>query len=83
MRMVDFPLRVSASIMEEAKKAAAQDGISLNQLIGTALAEKVSALRTEAVLLERAKRADRRNFDEVMSRAGGTPPREGDEILKR
>ena len=78
-----FPLRASVAIMEEAKKAAAQDGVPLNQLIGTAVAEKVSALRTEAVLRERAKRADRHKLDEVMSRAGDTPPREGDEIAKR
>lgn len=66
--------------MEEARKAAAQDGVSLNQFISTALAEKVSALRAEAVLRERAERADRRKFDEVISRAGGTPPRKGDEV---
>ena len=80
MRTTNFPLRVPASIMEEAKKAAAQDGVSLNQFISTALAEKVSALRAEAVLQERARRANRRKFDDVMSRAGGTPPREGDEL---
>lgn len=80
MRTTNYPLRVPASIMEEAKKAAAEDGVSLNQCIGTALAEKVSALRTQAVLLERGRRAERRRFDEVISRAGGTPPREGDAI---
>jgi hypothetical protein len=79
MRTTDYPLRLSAAIMEEARKAAKQDGVSLNQFIGTALAEKVSALRAEAVLRQRARRADRRRFDEVMSRAGGTP-REGDEV---
>ncbi len=80
MRNTNYPLRVAASIMEEARKAAAQDGVSLNQFISTALAEKVSALRAEAVLRERARRADRRKFDEVIARAGGTPPREGDEL---
>jgi hypothetical protein len=79
MRTSNFPLRAPASIMEEARKAAAEDGVSLNQFIATALAEKVSALRTEAVLTARARRADRVKFDAVMSRAGGTPPREGDE----
>lgn len=80
MRTTSYLLRLPASIMEEAKKAAAQDGVSLNQFISTALAEKVSALRAEAVLRERARPADRRTFDEVMSRAGGTPPRPGDEL---
>ncbi|HRK96830.1 MAG TPA: YlcI/YnfO family protein [Rhodospirillales bacterium] len=79
MRTSNFPLRAPASIMEEARKAAAEDGVSLNQFIATALAEKVSALRTEAVLTARARRADRDKFDGVISRAGGTPPRDGDE----
>lgn len=35
---------------------------------------------TQAVLEERARRADRAAFDAVIARAGGTPPREGDEI---
>ncbi len=34
----------------------------------------------QAVLEERARRADRAAFDAVMARAGGTPPRAGDEI---
>ena len=80
MPTTNYPLRVPASIMAEAKKAAAQDGVSLNQFISTAVAEKVSALRTEAVLQARAARADRRKFDEVIARAGGQPPRDGDEV---
>ena len=79
MPTTNYPLRVPASIMAEAKKAAAQDGVSLNQFISTAVAEKVSALRTEAVLQARAARADRNKFDEVIARAGGQPPRDGDE----
>ncbi|HIJ93098.1 MAG: hypothetical protein QF511_08260 [Rhodospirillales bacterium] len=79
MPTTNYPLRVPASIMGEAKKAAAQDGVSLNQFIGTALAEKVSAVRTAAVLEARAARADRKKFDAAMAKAGGQPPREGDE----
>lgn len=80
MPITNYPLRVPASIMAEAKKAAAQDGVSLNQFISTAVAEKVSALRTQAVLQARADRADRKKFDEVIARAGGQPPRDGDEV---
>ena len=60
MCMVAFPLHASVSILEEAKKAAAQDGVSLNQLIGSALAGRVSVLRNEAVLLARAPAARHR-----------------------
>jgi hypothetical protein len=80
MATTNYPLRVSASIMAEARKAAKQDGVSLNQFIGTALAEKVSALRTQAVLEVRAARAERKRFAEVMTKAGGQEPREGDEV---
>ncbi|MFA6020237.1 MAG: toxin-antitoxin system HicB family antitoxin [Rhodospirillales bacterium] len=80
MAATNYPLRVSASIMKEAKLAAAQDGVSLNQFIGTALAEKVSALRTYDILESRAKKADRRKFDEVLTRIGRNPPRKGDEL---
>ncbi|SUS05939.1 conserved hypothetical protein [uncultured Defluviicoccus sp.] len=78
----NYPLRIPESILREARLAAAQDGVSLNQFIGAALAEKVSALRAQAVLEERARRADRAAFDAVMARAGGTPPREGDETIE-
>lgn len=83
MATTNYPLRVPASIIAEAKKAAKQDGVSLNQFIGTALAEKVCALRTQAVLEVRAARAERNSFDEVMAKAGGQPPREGDEVPTR
>ncbi len=82
MPTTNYPLRAPASIMKEAKKAAARDGVSLNQFIGTALAEKVSALRTQDVLEARAARADRKKFDRIMAGAGGRPPRDGDDYHK-
>jgi len=66
--------------MQEARKAAAEDGVSLNQFIATALAEKVSALRTETVLKARAARADRTRFDAALAKVRPQPPREGDEL---
>src|ERR1700704_2082878 len=47
MRRSNFALRLQPSLMEEARKAAQSEGVALNQLINVALAEKVSALRTE------------------------------------
>lgn len=76
----NYPLRLPESILEEAKRAAKQDGVSLNQFIGTALAEKVSALRAQSVLEDRAARADQAKFDAVMAKAGTEPPRDGDEV---
>jgi len=49
--------------MEEAKKVAKAEGVAVNQLINVAVAEKVSALRTEEYLQNVLRRAiSRRHF---------------------
>jgi hypothetical protein len=75
-----FPLRLSESIKREAETLAREDGVSLNQFIATAVAEKVSALSTATYFRRRASRADRARFDQVLARLGSLPPREGDEV---
>lgn len=78
-RASTYPLRLPASIKREAERLAAEDGSSLNQFVASAVAEKVGAMRTAAFFEERRARADWGAFDRLMARAGGEPPREGDE----
>ncbi len=59
---------------------AAEDGTSLNQFVATAVAEKVSALRTAQYFAERKGRTDWAAFDRIMNRKGGEAPRAEDEI---
>jgi hypothetical protein len=81
MRRSNFALRLQPSLMEEARKAAESEGVALNQLINVALAEKVSALRTEEYFQERIRRADRAKTPQILDKAGkGNPPMEGDEL---
>ena len=81
MKRSNYPLRLQFSLKEEARKAAAAEGVSLNQLINVAVAEKVSALRTEIYLHERIRRADREETLRILDRAvKGNPPMEGDEL---
>jgi hypothetical protein len=81
MRRSNFALRLQPSLMEEARKAAESEGVALNQLINVALAEKVSALRTEEYFQERIRRADRAETLRILERAGkGNPPIKGDEL---
>ena len=47
MRKSNFALRLQPSLLEEARKLAESEGVALNQLINVAVAEKLSALRTE------------------------------------
>jgi hypothetical protein len=67
--------------MEELRKAAEVEGVAINQLINVAVAEKVSALRTEEYFRERGGRADRAETLRILESAGqGYPPMEGDEL---
>jgi hypothetical protein len=52
----------------------------LNQFINLAVAEKLSALRTDALLRERAGRADLDWFDTFMDRDGGEAPAKDDRL---
>lgn len=78
-----YPLRLPVSIKAEAEKLAASEGTSLNQFVATAVAEKVAALRTLSYFADRRNRANWAAFDELMTRAGGEPPRLGDELPKK
>jgi len=81
MRRSNFALRVPPTLLAEARKAAESEGVALNQLITLALAEKVSAMRTEEYFEERARRADPAKVRRILARIGkGPPPVEGDEL---
>ncbi len=81
MRRSNFALRLQPSLLEEARKTAQLEGVALNQLINVAVAEKLSALRTEEYFRERSSRADRGETLRILRRAGkGNPPVRGDEL---
>ena len=81
MRKSNFALRLQPSLLDEARKIAEAEGVALNQLINVAVAEKLSALRTETYIEERASRADVSKALKVLQRAGaGKPPMKGDEL---
>ncbi|MFN2140024.1 MAG: hypothetical protein ACK2U5_06055 [Candidatus Promineifilaceae bacterium] len=76
----NYPLKAPESILAAARRAARRDGVSLNQFINTALAEKIAALEAEEVFTQRAVRADRARFLDVLDRLGTEPPQPGDEL---
>lgn len=77
--MSSFALRLPESLHAYAKKLAQEDNTSLNQFIVMAVAEKVSALNTEAFFKERAERGSVARFMEIMGKVSDTPPQHGDE----
>ena len=73
-------LRLPRSVKDGVERWAKLDGTSMNQLIASAVAEKLSALETADFFENRAKRADPAVFDRIMNRIGGEAVREGDEL---
>ena len=81
MRRSNVALRLQTSLLEEAKRVAEAEGVALNQLINVAVAEKLSALRTEEYFRERSGRANLNRAKRILKRAGrGKPPVAGDEL---
>lgn len=75
-----YPLRLPKYLKAAVARLAKQQGVSLNQFFTLAVAEKVSAIDAVTFFEERRQRADFAAFDRIMSRSGGEPPREGDEL---
>jgi hypothetical protein len=75
-----YPLRLPRSLKQEVERRAQQDGISINQFVATAVAEKVAAMNTAQFFAERRARADFKAFDRLMRRKGGEPPLDDDKL---
>lgn len=80
MSKANYALRLQASLKDAAEKAAAAEGASLNQFINVAVAEKISALETEAYFRKRAGQADGRAFWSFLDGAKSESPQPGDEL---
>jgi hypothetical protein len=78
--MSTLSLRLPKSLHERARELAQQEGVSINQLIATALAEKISALDTIGYLKERAARGSREAFLRALDQVPATGPIPGDEL---
>lgn len=82
MRRSNVALRLQTSLLEEARRVSKTEGVALNQFINVAVAEKLSALRTEEFFRERGERGDVAKAKRLLKRAGrGNPPAPGDEVV--
>lgn len=78
--MSTLSLRLPESLHQRARELAQEEGISINQLIATALAEKISALDTVSYLAERGSRGSREAYLKALSDVPDVPPVPGDEL---
>lgn len=79
MSKASYPLKMPKSVKAAAARLAKEDGVSLNQFIAVAVAEKVGAIETASEFLKRlagkAKPADLMRF---LRGAPNVAPMEGD-----
>jgi len=61
-------VRLPESLHEKIKQLAQEEGISINQFLVVAAAEKMSALMTEDYLQDEASKGKRKEFDRFMSK---------------
>ena len=76
-----YSLSLPMSLKETAARLARDDGVSLNQWIATAVAQKIGAVETaEEFLARRAARAAPGDLLHYLDAALNTPPVPGDEM---
>ena len=81
MKRSNVALRLQVSLLDEARRVAETEGVALNQFINVAVAEKLSAIRTEEYFRERAARGDVGRAKRILRRASrGNAPVAGDEL---
>ena len=78
--MSAISLRLPNSLHRALRELAAKEGVSMNQLISLAVAEKISALMTEDYIDQRAARGDRAKFESAMAKVADTEPEPRDRL---
>lgn len=78
--MSTLSLRLPDSLHEEIKSLAKKEGISINQFISSAVAEKMSALLTEKYLAQRAKQGNEKAFLNAMGKVPNVKPSSEDAL---
>lgn len=78
--MSTMSLRLPESLHRRLRELADREGISMNQFIATAVAEKMSALMTGEYIESRARRASRERYEEALAEVPDVEPEEGDRL---
>jgi uncharacterized protein (DUF1778 family) len=79
--MTALTIRLPDSVHLKIKELAARDGVSVNQFIASAAAEKMASVMTLDYLRAEAAQGQRKDFLAVLDRAPDVPPLAGDERL--
>lgn len=75
-----YPLRLPASLKAAVEEMSKADGTSINQFVVTAVAEKISAMKTAEFFTERRAEADLDEAKRLLRRDGGLAPSPEDQF---
>lgn len=78
--MSTMSIRLPNSLHRRLREIAKREGVSMNQLISSAVGEKVAALMNVDYLEERAKRGSRRKYEAVLGKVADREPDEFDRL---
>lgn len=78
--MSALSLRLPKSLHEQLRELAQEEGISVNQFVVLAVAEKVAAISTIEYLEKRARRGNRERFLEILNKVPAVEPEEFDRL---
>ncbi len=78
--MSTISVRIPDSVYKRVKQLAAEEHLSINQFINSAVAEKLSAYLTETYSEARAARGDRAKYEAVLDEIPDRESVEGDEL---
>lgn len=73
-------LRLPTSLHEQLRLVAKQEGISINQFITLAIAEKMATIDAKNYLQQRAQRGSREKLLAVLAKAPDIEPEEADKL---
>jgi hypothetical protein len=76
--MSTLSVRLPNSLHRQLRELAEREGVSMNQLISSAVGEKLASLLTVDYLRERGVQGKRSAYDRVLRRVRNVPPKEGD-----
>ena len=78
--MSTLSVRLPNSIHQHAKRLARNEGVTVNQLVSSAVAEKLSALDAERYLHERSKRGKKVDIDAILAKIPAAEPEPHDRM---
>lgn len=78
--MSTLSLRLPNSLHEQLRLLAKKEGISINQFVASAAAEKMAALLTEEYIKRRSERASREKFQAVLNKVPDVEPEDHDRL---